>query len=166
MTSRNQGLDHTSGFEPERAEELLRLAARLQQEAKSKLSVGELNGIAQEAGIEPRFVEMALAAQSGRMQSQSLQSLVRLRLELLVFPVVGLLLCHLIVNSRAWAENLFTTIAPRGLLGLVLMLGIFCAYQAGKLLPKTALSLERGVAALILLPFLFRLHMPKKYFVR
>lgn len=148
-------MDVSLGIDADRAQEVLRLAARLQDEAKSKLSVEELTGIAGEAGIEERYVRMALAAGQAKSVAVS-SSVVPLKPWSLAFPLVAYAFSHLMIDFTAWGVNLFTTIGSRGVIALAIGIGTAAAYRFGKALPKQGVSYAQGVAVLIGTAFFLR----------
>ncbi len=66
--------DDDHGLTPEEQTEILMMAARLQEEQRERMSVDQLELLAQEAGIDPPFVRMAIERRGGTALSSAASS--------------------------------------------------------------------------------------------
>lgn len=115
-------------YSRETLQKVVELAARLQEEGQEELSVGEIEAIAAEVGLEPVFVRQALAqitAEQPVVQKQTPQRAFWLMVNTLAFPLVWGTLAFLF-RSIPSLSAFFTLVAP---FPLAMLLGFFSGHK-------------------------------------
>jgi class 3 adenylate cyclase len=128
LGSREPGITAERGYDEGTLRKVAALAARLQSRQQETLTAREIEAIAAEAGLEPGFIQQALAqlaaeqppARRKRAAATEFWSLVAAYGILLLWTTLAVLWSS---DTRGWVSDVFNVLALYGVVPLALLLG-------------------------------------------